>query len=165
VLGSLFALSSLFFLYIGYTQVADGIRSNYWPTVPGRVLSSEVDVSRTGSSSAGSSIGSNSYTPTVRYSYEVEGQPYEAEKLQFIQDGMGQQWAKQKVARYPINTPVEVSYHPNDPQTAVLESGGQLIWYLFSCAAAMAFISLFAVLALFLFKDVMKMRNLGKVTA
>ncbi len=155
VLGLLFTVASLFTLVFWYAQIADSVRSNSWPAVRGVVLSSELHVDT-------DSDSGKTYYPNIIYSYHVAGQEYTAEKLQFVQDGFGKNWALRKLDAYPVDAVVEVSYDPDLPQTAVLEPGGKLIWYFFVAGVALAFWSVFTVLALLLFKDVRKMVLLGK---
>lgn len=148
-------MASLFFVWTGYSQVADSLHSNRWPAVKGVVLSSELNITT-------KAHKSDSFYPEIRYSYRVAGKHYEAAKLQYIQDGFGKDWAIAKVAAYPVDATVEVSYHPDQPEKAVLETGGELKWYLFVLSAVLAFCSVFAVLAWFFFKDYRKMVRWGK---
>lgn len=160
VLGVLFSMASGFFAVYGYSQIANGMHSTSWPVAPGVVMSSELSVSTT--SSNGSANRSRSYTPDIQYSYVVNGREYQAQTLQFIQDGTGKDWAIRKVAAYPAEATVEVFYDNDDPRTAVLEPGGALVWYLSVCAATLVFMLVFAVFALFLFRDVKKMMRLTR---
>lgn len=155
VLGLLFSVASLFTLAFWYSQIADSIRSNSWPAVQGTILSAELHVSTDTDSD-------KTYYPKISYSYNVAGHEYTAEKLQFVPDGFGKNWATRKLNAYPVDSVVEVSYDPDTPQTAVLEPGGKFKWYLFITGVALAFWSVFTTLALLLFKDVRKMVSLGK---
>lgn len=155
VLGLLFSIASFFTLVYWYSQITDSVRSKSWPAVRGIVLSSDLYVDK-------NSDSGNSYYPNISYSYLIAGQEYKAEKLQFVQDGFGKNWAMRKLNSYPVDAVVEVSYDPDFPQTAVLEPGGKLKWYFFVGGVALAFWLVFTGLAWLLFKDVRKMILLGK---
>ncbi len=157
--GILFLTASLYFFVEGAFQIRDGVRSKLWPVVAGIVVSSEVGVSSARSS--GSANHSYSYSPEIRYSYVVDDLDYKSERLQFIHDGVGRAWAEQKVLTYPVQANVEVFYDPDNPQIAVLEPGGKLVWYLFACAASLVFALVFAVFAWLLFKDARKMMEMN----
>lgn len=153
-LALLFFIASVFTVTTWYSQIADALHSNGWPAVSGVVIESELDISV----NAGES---DSVYPVISYVYQVTGQTYEARKLQFVQDGFGMSWAKSKLASYPVDAVVEVSYNPADPQIAVLEPGGQPKWYLFVSAVALAFLSVFAGLAWLCFQDCRKMSRMA----
>lgn len=97
--------------------------TNRWPSVEGRVLSSEVTSHR--------SLNSNGthttiYTPKVVYEYAVSGQPYRGEQVSYSAvDGtsMGG-FAEEIVSKYPAGSAVRVFYDPAQPGEAVLEHNG-----------------------------------------
>ena len=87
-----------------------------WTGTMGVVLSSSVQVRRTGKS--------RSEIPVVVYQYQVNGQAYQG---QIIKAGeqhfdiriMGQ--AQETVRRYPVGAQVMVYYNPANPQESALE--------------------------------------------
>lgn len=90
-----------------------------WPTVTGKVISSEM-ASR-GEAAGGSKVTAQA---TVRYAYRVDGKPYESERIRSAPDGNRQRpgEAEEILARYPIGSRVSVHYDPEQPATAALEA-------------------------------------------
>jgi len=87
---------------------------------------------------SGSDGGSTAY-PSVHYSYQVNGQVFQSDK---IAPGMevGGTGAKKVVARYPAGAQVMVFYDPQNPSEAVLERKAASLWFIwlmlviFDCA-------------------------------
>lgn len=93
-----------------------------WPTVPGKVVSSEVQTLRSG----GGGPNDLSFEPNVVYSYTVDGQTFSGNKVNFSAFRSTNKAAPQKtVDRYLPGTEVTVHYNPKKPQEAVLEILGQ----------------------------------------
>ena len=90
-----------------------------WPTAPGTVIKSELDQSGGGGRSK-----KTSYSASVIYRFEVNGEQYEGDEIWAGQYGSDDRSAMQKLIRqYPIGEPVTVYYSPDDPSTAVLQPG------------------------------------------
>lgn len=90
-----------------------------WPTVPGTVVSSQVQTVR------GTESGV-SYEPHVVYTYTVDGQTYTGDKLNFSAwRSTGKAEPQKKVDAYPVGAEVSVHYNPKKPREAVLEILGQ----------------------------------------
>ena len=89
-------------------------QSKSWPTVTGRVLTSEVSV-RLGKGPRN--------LANVSYTYEVDGTRYESSRIRF---GQGRtrfrSQAEELVGRYPAGSDVDVHYNPADPGVAVLDT-------------------------------------------
>jgi hypothetical protein len=94
--------------------------SQGWPSTIGQISESRV-VHSTSTDSEGES--SDSYTPSVEYTYQVGGQTYTGRDLTFgFTQGYGDEAkAQSALAKYPPGAQVSVSYDPADPQKAVLE--------------------------------------------
>lgn len=93
--------------------VSDAARG--WPTVTGRVVSSRV--------SRGADRSEADSTPWVTYAYEVGGRSYKSSILTRGDITLaGDEHAQRVVARYPKGAEVTVTYNPNNPEDAFLES-------------------------------------------
>ena len=94
-----------------YRQVAQA-----WPSTTGTVLMSTVQSRRTGRS--------YSTYPVVVYQYQVNGTPYQSQRIkageQFMSIRVTGQ-AQATAARYPVGAKVTVYYNPSNPAESVLE--------------------------------------------
>jgi hypothetical protein len=114
---------ALVFMYLAMRAGGRARASRKWNTTTGRVIASSLEPRRSHSSTGGYST---SYYPQVMYEYEVNGQKYLNNRLNFGRDvgsgftGIAQQW----IAKYPVGAMIEVHYDPNDPAQAVLERTG-----------------------------------------
>ena len=90
--------------------------SEKWPVVPGVVLESAVAAVR--------EDGRQRFRPTVRYSYEVDGQRYECNRIQWAAEGFRKYTrARRLLDRYRSGSAVKVHYDPSRPGFAVLQTG------------------------------------------
>jgi hypothetical protein len=95
--------------------------SEGWPTVPGRVLETRIDVS----TSRTRTRTRTTYELRVVYEYTVDGQTYQADRVR----AGGLRWHDDRGAAlfaqltYGVGTTVIVSYNPDDPGDAVLQPG------------------------------------------
>ena len=91
--------------------------SRSWPTVPGRVVRSEIRTNRKANVLPG-------YRTLVRYEYVVGGEEHEGRELAGgdfpYRSARG---AARRLAAYPVGAPVTVRYDPTEPEIAVLETG------------------------------------------
>jgi Protein of unknown function (DUF3592) len=87
-----------------------------WPHTSGTVLSTSVQVRRTGNS--------RWEVPVVIYSYQVDGHPYQSYRVR-VGDEIGRTRiagdAQRTLARYAAGAAVTVFYDPTDPANAALE--------------------------------------------
>lgn len=99
-----------------------------WPSVPGKILASEVKVEmKQWSGAEGGTETQTTFTPRVRYAYDAGGQRRESERI-FAAVGtvdVKEAPARALVARYPAGADVRVLVDPADPATAALEAGAQ----------------------------------------
>ena len=104
-------------LFAGVTNLRNASGSKSWPTVPGKVMISELDRHR-------SDKGSTTYSATVVYDYRVEGTTYSAKRVSF---GSGSSsnpaGARTVLNKYKLGTEVTVHYSAKEPSLAVLEPG------------------------------------------
>jgi len=92
-----------------------------WPTVTGQVL--ESGAFRKVRHLPGGTVVT--YTPVVRYAYEVRGRMYTSKKRNFLPPYRSTyndpQKAQEITERYPVGSTVTVHYNPHGPAQAVLE--------------------------------------------
>lgn len=87
-----------------------------WPVAAGEVISSSLVEE--------DNDGTIYYHPTIVYRYPVGGKTYEASRLAIGATITGYQRknkAEEVTARYPVGSSLQVHYHPQKPEEAVLE--------------------------------------------
>ena len=111
----------------GTNLIQEAEATKDWPTVQGKIVTSEV---RPGEADASS-------RPLVRFQYAIRGTIYRSE--QYRQDSVGRAMkkaaAEELVKRYPVGATVQVHYDPANPVNSVLEQGDPTPGYLV-CSAA-----------------------------
>jgi hypothetical protein len=115
-----FVGAGIFLIYRSLQSRKRAEASQGWPSTQGQISESRVAHS-THTDSDGDT--SDSYTPTIEYTYQVAGQAYTGRNLTFgFTQGYGNASKAQAVlAKYPVGAHVSVFYDPADPQQAVLE--------------------------------------------
>ena len=112
-------LNTIFLIVIFYTR-RKVRQAESWSSTVGTVTLSTIDVHRSG--------GRNSIAyPHVRYSYQVLGREYEANKI-MLGARIGGSGAQKVIDRYPVGAQVTVFYDPRNPYEAVLEKKGPAPW-------------------------------------
>ena len=99
---------------IGWVNHRRAQAAQAWPASQGQVLAAVVGVQ--------SGDDGPTYFPRITYTYSVNGQAYQNDRLVIgggISGSRGP--AEQIVARYPAGSQVPVYYNPANPQEAVLE--------------------------------------------
>jgi len=95
----------------GVWEIASGLASASWPTVPGLITWSD------------GMTGPDPYTETkqtvIRYEYVVDGRIFTGTRVSFGIGGPPERLA----TRYPLGARVTVYHKPGDPSTAALEVG------------------------------------------
>ena len=116
----------------GFSIVIAGIKQGYesqsWPTVEGRVLSSEIEVSKstTRDRATGRDRLTTSYHGRVCYEYVVSGQTFASDCISYKTRGGSPEQAYMVIAAYPVGSTVTVHYNPAKPAESVLETG--VVW-------------------------------------
>lgn len=111
----LFGLIAVAFIVVALRNRRRAAASQQWPTAEGTVTAATIKIWKDRESG-------DSYEPKITYSYTVDGQQYQGDKIAFgttrSHDRAG---AEAVTARYAVGTPVAVSYDPANPKLAVLE--------------------------------------------
>lgn len=114
----------LLFLAAGLVICVLGLRGCYyagasvhWPVAAGIVTESRIGRTRGGNRTT--------YSPEVRYRYEVGGRAYDGDRVYFsgIDLSSNHDYAVDITARYAVGNRVDVYHHPRDPRLAVLQPG------------------------------------------
>ena len=93
--------------------------SENWVPIVGLVTKSEVEyLASTGADD------SDTYTPIITYTYQLMGNSYEGNRIEFGSEGV--RFGKRKkaevvIARHPLGSQPTVYYDPEDPAQSVLE--------------------------------------------
>src|SRR5215471_21644817 len=90
------------------------LESLTWPTVPVRVISSNLD---TGESNAG-----RWWEPDVAYSYQVDDHVYRSSNFRFMMSPIYQEERAQRLrSEYPEGSLAKAAYNPRNPSQSLLE--------------------------------------------
>ncbi len=120
IFGGGFTLIGLLFLVIGAFQLRQGLKTNGWPATVGSMIASEVYYGP----------GTDrDYTVNVRYSYEVNGQKFESDRLRYGNKSY-EHWssAKDEQLLFTPGKEVQVYYDPISPHQSVLIKGIGYSW-------------------------------------
>ena len=127
IIGFSLLLTGVVFLIIGLVAAKRAKAAQSWPTIPGRVLSSQVIEHESTDSEHGTTTVT--YEPRVEYEYIVMGQAYTAKRIAFGANRFHYKKAEEIAARYPVGAQVNVRYNPDKVKDATLEAnaaGGKL---------------------------------------
>jgi len=128
-------LTGLFNLWTGTDALVSATRAVHWPTSTGTVTASYVFVEHRGRGT--------SYTPEVRYSYNVDGKRYEGRNVWLEHDTGSLALAERVTASYRIGAQVLVYYSPASPAVAALRPGRTgIMWFTFLCGIVASVVGL-----------------------
>ena len=119
-----FALGCFFFYLIAVQPLWNIWRARSWPSVPCRILASEVQQSR-------GSKGTT-YKAVVKYSYQVGRQSFASDRHDFFSgfSSSGYSGKKEVVDRYPPGSQATCFVNPREPEEAVLHRGAtRVLWW------------------------------------
>ncbi len=123
VFAGLFGLIGIVLLISARNEQQKAKATEQWPTVAGSVLSAHIDQQRRVSRNQGHTHTHISYKPVVEYTYEVNGQAYQGNR---VAPGSGMSYdyatAQGMLSRYQPGQQATVHYDPVDPSQAVLET-------------------------------------------
>lgn len=112
----IFILIGLIFFITGIINIIRGFSSKNWPSVQGKVVSSDIQIQRN------TSRGPN-YTPAILFEYFINGTRYFSNKISFGGTSSRLISIQKTLIKYPTGSNVLVYYNPQKPQIAVLEPG------------------------------------------
>ena len=116
----------LLFGCAGFWCLWNGVRSNNWPSVPGLILESDMDISETKDMEFGTASVSASFKPRFRYKYVVDGRELVGTRVYFGQSLTGATSADAVIRltmRFPVGKNVPVYVHERHPKRSVLMPG------------------------------------------
>ena len=131
IFGGGLTLLGLLFVIIGGFEFRQGLKTNDWPAAAGRIVESKIVEKKVDGSSGGrrSRISDRDYTVDVRYSYEVEGQKFEGDRLRYGNESHDSRAsAEDGQLLYSPGKAVQVYYDPTAPSRSVLIKGIGLSW-------------------------------------
>jgi hypothetical protein len=133
IAGALFvAVPGGIILWMGLRSAWRGLASSHWPTVSGVVLHAGMTESQ--AKETGTRNTYIFYSTKLAFRYQVNGQDYTTETVQFGRAIGSGDISNEAVLllRYPAGTKVMVFYHPDDPALATVKPGvnTDVVWYL-----------------------------------
>lgn len=117
------------FIYMSLSAMTTASAMKNWPTTNGTILYSNV-TSQTNYVTHGNGGGSyqTMYSPSVEYSYLVNGQTYKSGSIsQFGFSSSLSYIAEQEAAKYPVGNTVSVYYNPSNPYQSYLERSSGIV--------------------------------------
>ena len=128
-------------LYFGVLGAREAWESTGWPTVPGRVIKSDMRVETSKTSSRrfrgrgriGGGI-SETYHADLEYEFVVDGVTHRGTRIAVVSEEAGDKdYTETLLKKYPVAREVTVSYKPGNPDQSVLEAGrlGMVVFFLF----------------------------------
>ncbi len=127
LIGGIFAFVAAILIGVGVYVRGRAQASKQWPMVLGQVVSSMI-------TSSSSSEGGTTYSPDIRYAYDVGGRAYHSNRVAFggFTSTSNPRDAQKHTDRYPAGSVVQVYYNPNNPQDATLERRAGSATFLFA---------------------------------
>jgi hypothetical protein len=112
-------------LFFGGRSVLRGWQSQSWPTTRGVIVYGTVDKSQSvTTTSDDEEFVSTTSGARIVYRFEVNGRQHYSNTRTFGQlAGADSEWASRIAARYPLGREVTVSYRPDAPDIATVETG------------------------------------------
>jgi hypothetical protein len=126
-------------LFFGGRSVLRAWQSQRWPTTHGVVVYGTTDKSQSVTTNDNDEeFVSTTYGARVVYRYEVDGRRHYSNTRTFGQlAGSDSEWVSRIAAMYPLGREVTVSYRPDDPDIATVETGiASEAWWMPGAGAA-----------------------------
>lgn len=112
-----FILLGAWALYRAYAPRVKSQKARLWPTAEAEILESNIEEDRNRSATGKANIA---FTPTVRYTYLVDGTRYEGNRITFSRAGFDFLDASNIRDQFAINQKMPVHYNPAKPSESVL---------------------------------------------
>ncbi len=123
--GAVLAVAGVATLFAALQHLWEAARSRRWPSVPGRIVSSDVtDVSR--KVEVGDELQKlvPEHRVEIRYEFTLKGVLFSGIDVgEAPEQSTDERWAQARAAKYPKGAEVQVFYSPKDPTRSVLEPG------------------------------------------
>ncbi len=123
--GILFMFTGLMIFLIWYVDVQHTIDSDNWPSTSGIVIDTKI-IEHTDDDNY-----VTGYSPEIEYSYTVYGKPYISDDFSYNSETGEYEWADSIINQHPINSLIEVYYHPTKHKLSVLDPGFDPLLYIF----------------------------------
>jgi hypothetical protein len=118
-----------------------------WPSVPGKIVKSEVEEYQERDDDDGRTTWHTAYRPAVEYAYAVNGREHRGNQINYAMTvSAGQGYAEKVAAKYPVGSEVDVHYDPKNPSTSALRTAGAAGATWLVCGAALIVFALAAAL-------------------
>jgi hypothetical protein len=117
--------------YLGKPLLDHAKASASWPSVSGKIESSQVITHHAHRHHGKHSNRNNTYSHLVEYNYQVNQQQFTNKVVWFGDDysSSSRTTHQNVVQRYPVGTEVKVYYDPSHPELSVLEPGAKFSSY------------------------------------
>ena len=117
-------------------DILNGVRSTSWPSIEGKILSSEIVATEESERidvgpHAGFSKNRQSFSNQITYLYEVGGKKYRGSRIDFNRVFPTKKNIESRLKNYQKDQPAKVFYNPDDPSKAVLETGTGLYDFIY----------------------------------
>lgn len=110
-----FFVFGAYFLFTSIWKISLGLSSRSWLNTKGTIISSEIVIDH------------GSYISKIQYSFEVVGKVYTSYSISAAPNwwywGNLKSIAENRVAKYPVNSVIDVYYKPEAPEKSLLEPG------------------------------------------
>lgn len=128
------------FAWAHFRAVGKAKAAESWPSVPGRVISSEVRIEESSDREGGTTTW---YNPVVVYAYSAGGRELQGNRLRFGNPRSGsRKKAEAALEPYPVGATPPVRYNPERPEECVLETRKPGPIYLVMAAFGLIFIGM-----------------------
>lgn len=125
--GAILAVAGIATLFAALKHAWEAAGSRRWPSVPGRIVSSDVThVSR--KVQLGDELEKlvHEHRVEIRYEFTLKNVLFSGIDVgEAPEQSTDERWAQARVAKYPKGAEVQVFYSPKDPTRSVLEPGIQ----------------------------------------
>jgi hypothetical protein len=128
------------FAWAHFRAVGKAEASKTWPSVPGKVISSEVRIEESNDREGTTTTW---YNPVVTYSYSAGGRALQGSRLRFGNPRSGsRKKAEAALVPYRVGATTPVRYNPEDPAECVLETTKPGPIYLIMAAFGLIFVGM-----------------------
>ena len=114
---------------LGYFRIGEIKDAGNWPSVKGEIIESYVkkDVKQ----KAKGKRTETSYTPIIKYQYDVKGKIFVNSRYTMGMIDGGRKNVKRMVDQYPVGSNVEIFYNPDNPQkSTIIKATSTLVGYI-----------------------------------